>query len=423
MPIFLFFFMMLFLLLKNKTNKRANIALCALGVYIALIFSEQAYLELYFNMSYHLSDPSGYFDETFRLSFDQMIALISSDEYKSNNFYYILNWIFYNSFLDPTVTAIMLKITNCLAFLSAYLLLPQSNKKIDYIDYMLLFHPYLFVMLIRNVRDAYIIFFMVLFIYGFEKWQTHRLQFRNYILMTTSFAFMLTIRPFFSMLMLLIIISKQFIRLNWLTKFTVFSSGIILSSFVISSGAFGIRTKLISALFSALSYHEGYDADRDDVAGVLMQGDGVEAISLIEYIKSFIMGFPVFLFTPQPVNYGLKFLTEQKNGLWNIYTAFDNTLIVIGSIVNYLITFPLLLKFFHHIRSVRMDFVLITIYIIFVYSLLQLGITDVRIKYSFLFFLLFGLKLANLHRLSMMQDAKYFIGVFVIFFVVLAGAK
>jgi hypothetical protein len=423
MPIFLIFLVVFIFLLRKQPKGRAYLVLAALTIYVVLIFAEQLYLEEAFNRSFHLSDPSNYFDAISKLSVNGLFTFISSDEYRSNQFYYILNWIFYNNFIDVTATAIMLKITNSLVFLLAYLLLPKPNKKIDYIDYLLLFHPYLFVMLIRNVRDVYIIFFMVLFIYGFEKWQLHRSQLHSYVPMAISFAFMLSIRPFFSVLMLLIPASQRVAHLSRLAKFTILSIAIISFGIVISSDALGIRSRLLSALFSTYSYHEGYDAEREDAVHDLMQGGEISGGLLFEYVKRILMGIPVFLFTPQPVNYGLKFLTEQKNGLWNIYTTFDNVLIVIGSIVNYLIAFPLLLKFFHHVRSIRIDFALTTIFMFLIYSVFQLGITDVRIKYSFLFFMLAGLKLTDLHKLNFKQDAKYFIGIVAIFFVVFVGAK
>lgn len=423
MPIFLIFLIVFLLLLRKQPRERANLVLVALGVYVVLILTEQLYLEQAFNRSFHLSDPSNYFDAISKLSVDGLFTFIASDEYRSNQFYYILNWTFYNSFFDATATAVMLKITNSLVFLSAYLVLPRTIKKIDYIDYLLLFHPFLFVMLIRNVRDAYIIFLMVLFIYGFEKWQTHQLRLRSYVSMAISFAFMLTIRPFFSVLMLLIPVSQRVARLSWLAKFTVLSIAILLFGIVISSDALGIRTRLLSAVFSAYSFHEGYDAEREDVLHEMMQGGMAEGSLLIEYAKRILMGIPVFLFTPQPINYGLKFLAEQQNGVWNIYTTFDNVLIVMGSIVNYMIAFPLLLKFFHHVRLIRIDFALTAIFMFLIYSVFQLGITDVRIKYSFLFFMLAGLKLADLHKLNFKQDAKYFIGIVAVFFVVLVGVK
>lgn len=423
MPIFLTFLIVFSMLLRKQPRERANLVLTALGVYVVLVFTEQMYLEQAFNRSFHLSDPSNYFDSISKLSLDGLFTFIASDEYRSNQFYYVLNWIFYNSFFDATATAVMLKITNSLVFLSAYLLLPRTIRKIDYVDYLLLFHPFLLILLIRNVRDAYIIFFMVLFIYGFEKWQTHQLRIRSYVLMAISFAFMLTIRPFFSVLMLLIPVSQRVARLSWLAKFTVLSIAILSFGIVISSDALGIRTRLLSALFSTYSFHEEYDAEREDAVHEMMQGGVAEGSLLIKYAKRILMGIPVFLFTPQPINYGLKFLAEQQNGVWNIYTTFDNVLIVMGSIVNYMIAFPLLLKFFHHVRSIRIDFALTAIFMFLIYSVFQLGITDVRIKYSFLFFMLAGLKLADLHKINFKQDAKYFIGIVAIFFVVLVGVK
>lgn len=423
MFIFLIFLAVFIFLLRKQPRERANLVLAALCVYVVLILAEQMYLEEAFNRSFHLSDPSNYFDAISKLSGDGLLAFVASDEYRSNHFYYILNWIFYNNLFDATATAVMLKITNSLVFLSAYLLLPHANRKVDYIDYLLLFHPFLFVMLIRNVRDAYIIFFLVLFIHGYEKWQTHRLRLRSSVSMAISFAFMLIIRPFFSVLMLLIPAGQRVARLGWWAKFTALSIAIVSFGIVISSDALGIRTKLLSALFSTYSFHEGYDAEREDALHEMMQGGGAEGGLLFEYAKRILMGIPVFLFTPQPINYGLKLLAEQQNGVWNIYTTVDNVLIVMGSIVNYLIAFPLLLKFFHHVRSIRIDFVLTAIFMFLIYSVFQLGITDVRIKYSFLFFMLAGLKLADLHKLNFKQDAKYFIGMVAVFFVVLVGAK
>lgn len=420
MIITLLFLSVFFWLLRGQTEDRAMLVIVAFASYLCVIFVEQMYLENVFYRSFHVSDPSNYFEQVYRLSFDQLLVFIGDDEYRSNVFYYVINWVFFNNFVNQTVTAIFLKLTNALVFLSAYLLLTNKKDKVDYIDMLLLLHPYVYLMLIRNVRDAYILFFLALFITAYQG------SFKSWIrygLMAVSFFAMYTARSFFNVLMAIILSIKTLSAMGRVKKVVIIGAAAILSLYLLSTNTFNVQSRLLSAFASVVSFHEGYDEERDAVLKEVVQGDASVGGFVLAYLGKVMQGFAVFLFTPHPVNYGIKFQAEEVRGMWNIYTTFDNTLIVLGSILNYLIVFPLVLKFFHKMNVINRAVGLAAIFMVVTYSIFQLGITDPRIKYSFIFFVLFGIKMSSLGVLEVRKDAKYFFGSAILFLGIMLGGR
>lgn len=420
MVITLLFLSIFFWLLRGQTHGRAMLVIIAFVSYMCVIFAEQMYLENVFDRSFHVSDPSNYFEQVYRLSYDHLLEIIKDDEYRSNTFYYVINWIFVNNFVDQTVVAIFLKLTNALVFLSAYLLLANKKDKTDYIDMLILLHPYVYLMLIRNVRDAYILFFLALFITAYQG------SFKSWIkygLMVVSFFAMYTIRPFFNVLMAIISSIKTLSAMGRVKRVAIIVAMVSLSLYLVSTNTFNLQSRLLSAFASVISFHEGYDEEREKVLKEVIQGNASAGEFVYGYFGKVLQGVAVFLFTPHPVNYGIKFLTEEVRGMWNIYTTFDNTLIVLGSVLNYLIIFPLVLKFFHKISVVNRAIALVAIFMVTTYSIFQLGITDLRIKYSFIFFVLFGIKMSSLGMIELRKDVKYFFGSAILFSGIMLGGR
>ncbi|HMW54782.1 MAG TPA: hypothetical protein PLU50_08210 [Pseudobdellovibrionaceae bacterium] len=173
---------------------------------------------------------------------------------------------------------------------------------------------------------------------------------------------------------------------------------------------FNINTKIFSAIFSTFSTHEGLDEERDEIVSELMEGNSADIGFWISTVKRLMIGAPVFLFTPNPINYTLKFYQEHTFGVWGIYTLVDNILIILGSIVNYTIIYPILLKTIFNIKKTQIEFA-ITAFIMFAsYTIFQLGITDTRIKYTFLFFMLMSIRNKSTGLgVSVSNDKRYFI--------------
>lgn len=415
MPILLVFLVVFVVLLQRQPAARAYLVLFSLGTYLILIFAEQVYLEHFFGLSFHPSDPSNYFNTISNLSSDALMEFLRDEDHSSNKFYYLVNWLFHAGLRDASATALMLKVTNAVVFLSGYMLLPRASDRVDYIDYLLLFHPYLLDMLIRNVRDAYIVFFLVLYVVSLQAIVLDRSRMKNGLLALGSVGFMFAIRPFFSFLMLLMAAADRARRWQPMTRAIVVMSAVAVTLIVSTTDSFGIKTRLLSAVFSAMTVHEGVDPEREAVFADMLSGAALNGALLVEYLKRVAIGFPVFLFTPHPVDYALRAAAESHNGIWNIYTTFDNVLITVGAGINYLIVFPLLLKALHRASHVPPNFRLIVLFMLAVYAIFQLGITDVRIKYCFLFFVLAGLRLGGLHILMMRRDWPYFGGAAALF--------
>lgn len=392
----------------------------AFASYLCVILVEQMYLESVFGRSFHVSDPSNYFEQVYRLSFDQLLTFIGDDEYRSNVFYYVINWIFYSNFIYPTITAIFLKLTNVLVFLSAYLLLADKKSKVDYIDVLILFHPFVYFMLIRNIRDAYILFFLVLFI---KSYQSSSKTWGRYGLMAASFFAMYVTRPFLNVLMVIILSMKTLTAMGKERMGMIIVASAILSLHLLSTNTFDLQSRLLSAFVSVVNFHEGYDEEREVALKEVLRRETSVGSFVLGYLGRVIQGLAVFLFTPHPVNYGIKFQTEEVNGMWNIYTTFDNTLIVLGAALNYIIVFPLMIKLFHKFYLIDRAVLLTAIFMVATYSIFQLGIVDPRIKYSFLFFVLFGMKMSSLASLAVKKDAKYFVGSTILFIGVMLGGR
>lgn len=411
--IFTITFVAIFLyLLKMQSRERAVLVVLALSTYLAVICGEQIYLETVFNRSYHISDPSNYYYEVRNKSFDQLLTFLDDGEYRSNTFYYLVNWIFLNNFINTTVTVLFIKLTNALVFLSAYLLLVGSKSRVNFIDKLILLHPFVFLLLIRNVRDAYILFILAIFIVAY---QSSRPFWQKFLGMSTAFLMMSAIRPFFCFLMLCITMAKRLLSIGRLAqKFTLIFLATVLV-ILVSGDVWGVQSRLLSAFMSVVFFHEGYDVEREAALHEVMQGDASRLGFLSNYMGMVFKGFIVFLFTPHPINYAVKWFAEEINGMWNIYTRFDNLLIVLGAVVNYCIVFPLVIKFLHKIKVVNISIAVTSLFMWIIYSIFQLGITDLRIKYSFIFFTLLGIKLGGLDKIKLKRDIGYFLGAATLF--------
>lgn len=408
--VFLTSFAIFVICLKSieKQDNRLFIITSSVFFNIALIFFEQIYLETSLQRSFHFSDPSNYHEEIRHLSIEKLFDFITDEEYKSNQFYYIINWLYYQSITNSTILALTLKTTNLLIFYSAFILLTREQRTNRSIDFVLLFHPYLTMTLIRNVRDAYIIFFLSIFIYAMQsKKFSNSLKYASYVL---SSLLMFTVRPFFTAIMVSLIAKN---RLANKSKATIISILLLTSAIIVVMfyfNLFNINTKIFSAIFSTFSTHEGLDEERDEIVSELMEGNSADIGFWISTVKRLMIGAPVFLFTPNPINYTLKFYQEHTFGVWGIYTLVDNILIILGSIVNYTIIYPILLKTIFNIKKTQIEFA-ITAFIMFAsYTIFQLGITDTRIKYTFLFFMLMSIRNKSTGLgVSVSNDKRYFI--------------
>lgn len=408
--VFLIFFA-IFIICAQSIEKQGNrlpLVIISLFFNLAFIFFEQIYLETSLQRSFHFSDPSNYHEEIRHLSIENLWKFITDEDYKSNQFYYVINWLYFLSIPNTTFLAIALKLTNILAFYSAFILLSKEHKENQSIDIILLFHPYLTMTLIRNVRDAYIIFFLAIFIYALQTKNISQIL-KNIFCVISAF-FMFTIRPFFTAIMASLIIKNNLAKKSRSITIGVLALFLSIIIVVFYFNLFNAGTKIFSAMFSTFSTHEGLDEERDAIVSELMAGNGAGVGFWASTAKRLLIGVPVFLFTPNPINYTLKYIQENIYGVWGIYTTLDNILIIIGSVINYIIVYPIMIKTFFSIKNAQSDH-LITAFIMFAsYTVFQLGITDTRIKYTFLFFVLISIRNHTTELgISLATDKKYFL--------------
>ncbi|MEX8519829.1 MAG: hypothetical protein AB3X44_15055 [Leptothrix sp. (in: b-proteobacteria)] len=272
-------------------------------------------------------------------------------------------------------------------FYTAFILATNNEIKNDAIDAAILLHPYLTMLLIRNVRDAYIIFFLVLFVCLI---QGERLKGGlKWACIISTIGFMAIIRPFFTGIMGIIALNNGVPKkIKKIIIFPLFIGSMIFVYINFSE----ITTKLFSAVFSTFSVHEGFDEERNSIVTDLIEGNGAGFGFWLSTVKRIGVGVPVFLFTPNPISYTIKYAKENINGIWGIYTELDNIIIIIGAVINYLFVYPILMREFVAAEKINKVYLFIAIFMGISYIIFQLGITDTRIKYTFLFFALLSIR-------------------------------
>ena len=394
---------------------RRNIISVAILVYISIIFLEQYYLENIHGMSFQISDPTFYYLKTKDLDFQHFIDFIITDEDQDNFFYLFLNWIYQSGIEDPTFYAIAIKITNAMVFLLAYLFFfKDSTKKVSYIDLVLLFHPWLIYILIRNIRDSYIILFTSLLIHlSFKK----KYNVTDIISISLILSLMSVIRPFFIAPMLLILLARIFnLSTNKQRKtLMIFISAIALIFLFIYKDT--ITYNITKYFMGNLIFFQGENAV-DNVEQLYSDNIDSKSINtdLLNVVLSKVtISIPVFLFTPHPYNWFNKYLEFRENGMYGIYTDFDNVLIIAGSLINYVMIYPLFFKFIVNIRKVNISFILITFFILVMYSVFLLGNADMRIRYTYIFFMVIGFHKSGLTLYKTRSDFNYLLASMIIF--------
>lgn len=378
----LFSFILIYQLYKTDSRQRRVLVYFALGVYLILTFSDLIYLNHIYNRSFHFSDPRVYYDETVHLTFSQILQY----EGGSNIFYPVINWFYNHLYKDPNTVSSILKVANILVYLSTYLLLTKKINKISYLDILLLFNPFLLMIIIRNVRDLYIYFFITIILIGFGAIPNNKLSkqwtFLGLIGLTT-------IRP----VLLLPIMCVWWIKNKHIfTRKTQHIIYILVISVLVVNLPTIIRI-LGNQMISALAYIN----EDIEIYKPLLDGHITGSIILTS-IKRIFIGFISFLFTPQPINYYTEWRSSMDaTGMFSIYTGLDNTLITLGSIINYICFIPILLACINNYKQLNKYFLLYLCIYSTIYVTMYMGVTDIRNRYPVIFFTLFMYITANQH--------------------------
>lgn len=464
---------------KVRRGDRRVLVCLTFVFYAFLIIAEQFYLENVYGMHFNLSDSTNYYLQTKDISFEQLVENMSVDDGRSNSFYYLLNWAYQSGFSEPAIYGVALKLTNAIFFLLAYLMFTRnSSEKVGLMDYLVLFHPWLIMLVIRNVRDAYIIYFMSLFIgLSFkEKFSSidasvaslySRLNrslgakeigdlsnranekvvdvcipramvgakpsgsyTKNHVLFRTTHAryaplvtnrvsalellsvsailcLMYFSRPLFIVPLLMI----YFVRLYYIAglrqRFALVIASTILLLIVGYANFDEMRVKAVSGFLGNAVFF-GVESQEDvDPLFYAAQTGSINTELKSMFVQKMATSFPVFLFTPHPYNWADKYSNFSKDGIYVIYTDADNWLIILGAVLNYLLVYPLLFKYLHNIREVNLKWVIAPLFIMLMYSIFLLGNADMRIRYTFIFFLVMGFYMSGLTLYKSRSDFKY----------------
>lgn len=372
-----------FLLVFNYTPRgpRDYIVYISILIYSSIVIINQLYLENQLIQSFNPSDPRLYYELVSKLNVDDVLELI-----KKENFYFFINWLNTLSFSEPGYVALSLKFSNIFIFMSLYLLLTCKKEKVCVLEFLLLFHPYVIFIVVRNLRDFYILFILFSVILLLISSVRKR---RLLVLYSLLLYIMYLFRPFFCLLLLMLGFYRCYI--DTLNK-RLYELLFICISFLVIFIFKDEITRIFASSFLSVLNHSG---ESNDSATELLSS-GMEGVALN---FSFFMGYAPrwgiavvsFVFTPHPISFLIDSIKYSENQLYSIYTMFDVVLIVAGGLINYLIVFPLLF----HAVSIRTQingyYKIAFIYIVFMYSVFLLGVADIRIRYLIVIIVLAGL--------------------------------
>lgn len=416
MPFFLLTAIVFFLVLRNQPKERAVFVLNALLVYVVLILLEQIYLEQYFNRSFEFSDPSMYLGLTSHLSLEGLINFLSADEYKSNKFYYFLNWLYFNTaFLSEPATGIFLKITNAIFFLFSYLMLKQKDEgRIGLLDWLILFHPWLLYVVIRNVRDIYVIFLLSVLVYFVFKARMRLLDIMTSLLAIVSMYF---VRSFFIVPMAIMLLIRVWEHGMILKRTLV----VVTTVSFLSMAGYTYKDEIVLTavnVFLGNAVYFGGESQQvvDELQNDVVESGAINADFQSLLIKKAMFAVPVFLFTPHPYNWAQNYFEQRQGGVYGIYTDADSILVLLGAVLNYLFIYPMMFKYAHYWRQVNIKHIVIPPFIMAFYSIFLMGNADMRIRYTFIMFLIFGFYQSGLTLYKSRKDLKYlFLSLLVLF--------
>lgn len=409
MPIFLISLLLFYFVLRRQRDGGASVALGAYLFYLTLIILEQIYLEVFFNRSFEFSDSSNYFYDVVDLSLSGIIDFIFGESTVSNKFYYVLNWIYAKTLFDsPAATGMLLKATNAIYFIMGYLLLrSRISVRFGVFDALVLAHPWLIYLITHNVRDAYIIFLLALFVSASPN---PRSRYGRHIATYFPIVAMYFVRPFFVVPMLAMQVFSASERVVGVARVALLGGAAAAVIFVWSAYKEELLYTAVNGFLGNAVYFADEDVEemgrlRDDVVG---SGRGNSEFQELLVSKA-ATSFPVFAFTPHPYNWITKYIEQRVSGTYGIYTDPDSVLVFLGSIVNYLLVYPMLFKLVVKYRSADKRLLIFPAYIAVVYSVFLFGNADIRIRYTFLLLVVFAFYRSGLTIYRSRADFKYFL--------------
>ncbi len=376
------FFLLAIATLLNRTvnKKRKHLAFGILLLYSIISLFDMYWLFQIEEIPLHPSDPSFYFEEAMKVSFTGIFK-----DSHTNLFYPVINWLLSRVWYDPYWFCIWIKIDNCLIAVFIYLLLTYKNIRIQTIDYILLFNPYMILTLNRNVRDVYLILFILIIIIGMGAIKNRSLP--KSILIIGIILLGVT-RP-----VLLGPLAMAWMIMKWKSFNYPIKVFCVCLSLIIGFSVIEILIhESMNQMISAMDYA---GEDFEDLKP-LLYGD-YSLSSIIAFIKRFILSLAIFLLTPNPFNFYSEWTTNMSiTGASNIYTGFDNFLIFVGSIYYYAFIVPYFIYCLMNLKRFNKPILWFSIFYAILYAVSYLGQTDIRNHNTFIYFFLVSIMYSKL---------------------------
>ncbi len=361
----------------NNTKPRQRGITCLLAIIIYSIYNiyDLTWLISNSNWPFHPSDPTAYYKEVVGLQFKDVLSIESS-----NIFYYIVNWINWKLFDSPYFCSILLRFDNILAYIAAYLILTYRNDRFNYIEYLILFNPFAIVTIVRNVRDVYILIFVLMVLIGLGLMPKYR---SNKICAFLGIILLLMTRSILLLPIAIVYLIHKRDSISQSAKLIIIFS--VLTCIVLF---FPVILKMIAnQMISAIDY-----ADEDTEPYLPLLEGNVNFYVIKTVVTRLFIGAVSMLFTPHPIKFFHNWTSSSEwNNFVGIYSFPDNCLIYFGSIFNYLFIVPLTLYLLFNYKSVNRNLLLFTICFIVLYVVAYLGIVDIRNRNTAIFLILASL--------------------------------
>lgn len=356
-----------------STNRKL---LSLLSVFLYIIYSIADYIWLVDNLSwpFHPSDSSAYYTEITGKSFGQVLNIEGT-----NSFYFIVNWLTYSFWSDPFFCSAVLRLNNILVYAVTYLLVSNKCRNIGIIDFTLLFNPYIFITVVRNVRDCYIILFVIIIFSSLGLIPNIRLK--KIWLLVGSLLLYIT-RP---ILFVPILWTFFFKKKDIISKKVRYVAYILLVIATLLSFKY-ILISVSKQMVSALDY---IGEDIDEYVPLL--SGQISLPIVINLAKRLSIALISMMFTPHPINYYIYWHSESEvNGVTGIYTYLDNIMILIGGMFNYILIVPVIVSTLKkNISNKYLMFFAISFIILYVVA--YIGVVDIRNRNTAVFFLILSL--------------------------------
>lgn len=400
MILFLILFICILGELKYASKDKKKYVFFLFCFYLTYCVFDLVYLNLIYNRSFHFSDPSGYFEKASKAN--SILDIFKLREEETNIFYFIVNYIYESFYFSPWVVSAIVRLDNIALIIYTYLLVSQTTKKINAVDYILMLNPLLLTILARNVRDLYILLFIVLIFLSLKmlpSLKSYSSSMKYWVM-----ALMLTIRPI-CLIPIAIILLLRFTKSHKIL-------GIVVCVFVLIFFYLNIDfviQKVVGQFISAATY---VGEEENDYL-TLYQGE-INIESIIPFILRLIKAGVVLIFTPHPINFAETWIgVNNITGIYGIYTKLDCVMITLGALYSYLYIIPRIIVLLFTYKAYKYEAFLYAIIFALIYATAYLGITDIRNHY--ITYALFLIPMfSQLQDIRVSRNVYFIVGLFFI---------